>query len=410
MTLKNAIDIALKNNFDIQIARKNTDINRLNNSYGIAGGLPSINGTAGDNSSSSNIDQQLSSGSEIISKNAAGNTLTAGVTGGIVLFNGFKVVATKERLNNLQKQSELQLNLQIQNTMASVMVKYYDIIRQNIYLKILRSSLDVSKQKLDIVTERKNVGMANDADYLQAKIDANIAEQNVKVQELTIEQDKTDFLQLISAKDYNPIEINDSIIVDNNIKLDTIINYLKQNPQYLSAEQQIRINEQIVREVNSQRYPSVKLNTGYNYSRVKSNAGSMLLNQSYGPFAGFSLQIPIYNGNQYKTQKDVAINNVNIAKLQQENLLNSLFSDAIKSWQAYNINMQQLHSQLINYELSKKLVDVVLQRFQQNQATIIDIKTAQTSFENAGYLLVNLQYAAKSAEIELNRLIYRLGN
>ena len=49
-----------------------------------------------------------------------------------------------------------------------------------------------------------------------------------------------------------------------------------------------------------------------------------------------------------------------------------------------------------------------MQRFKSNLATILDVKAAQLSYENAGYLLVNLQYAAKSAEIELKRLIYRL--
>jgi outer membrane protein len=71
--------------------------------------------------------------------------------------------------------------------------------------------------------------------------------------------------------------------------------------------------------------------------------------------------------------------------------------------------LQQLNSQQTNYELSQKLVNIILQKFQLNQSTILDIKAAQSSFENAGYLLVNLQYAAKIAEIELKRLVYKLG-
>jgi outer membrane protein TolC len=58
--------------------------------------------------------------------------------------------------------------------------------------------------------------------------------------------------------------------------------------------------------------------------------------------------------------------------------------------------------------MSKKLVDVVMKNFQLNQSTILDVKAAQTSFEEAAYLLVNLQYAAKTAEIELKQLVYKL--
>jgi outer membrane protein TolC len=51
-----------------------------------------------------------------------------------------------------------------------------------------------------------------------------------------------------------------------------------------------------------------------------------------------------------------------------------------------------------------------MQRFQVNQATILDVKAAQSSYELTGYQLVNLKFAAKISEIELKRLMYQLGN
>jgi len=409
LTLKNAIDTALKNSFDIQIAKNNAEINKINNTLGVAGGLPSVSATAGDNSSVSYIDQKYYSGSETNKNNVTANNLSAGITANMVLFNGFKIIATKERLSCLQKQSELQLNQQVQNTIAALMVKYYDIIRQQNYLKIIQNSLDVSDKKLDIINEKNNVGMANSVDILQAQMDVNSAEQNFKLQQLIIDQDKADLLLLMNAKQYNPYIINDSIIVDKNIQLDSIINYLDHNPQYLSAEQQIKINEQIVKEISSQRYPSIKINTAYNFSHNQSDAGLTLFNQNYGPSAGVTLQIPIFNGNAYKIQHETATYEVNNSKLQKESLFRTLTTNAIKTYQSYTTTLQQLSSQQVNYELSKKLVDVVMHNFQVNQATILDVKAAQTSFENAGYLLVNLQYAAKAAEIELKQLIFRLG-
>jgi outer membrane protein len=136
----------------------------------------------------------------------------------------------------------------------------------------------------------------------------------------------------------------------------------------------------------------------------------LLINQNYGPYGGLSLQVPIYNGNAYKSQKEVALYNVSNAKLQQQNLLNSLTADAVKTYQSYSTNLQQLISQENSVELSGKLINVVMRRFQENQATILDVKAAQSSYENTGYQLVNLKYAAKIAEIELKRLMYQLGN
>ena len=207
-----------------------------------------LNGSAAGNKSVLNLKQKTSSGIDISKSNVNSSSYNAGLTASMVLFNGFKIIATKGRLNLLQRQSELELNLQIQTTMAVVMETYYDIIRQQSYLNIIKSLLDVSSKKLDIVKERYKVGMANDADLLAGQMDFNLANQNLKGQELIIEQDKTSLLQLMGVKQYFSISINDTILIDKTIRKDSIINYLENNPQYLSAEQQIRINEQIVKE------------------------------------------------------------------------------------------------------------------------------------------------------------------
>ena len=409
LTLTNAIDTALQNNFDIQIAKNTAEINKISNTFGVAGGLPSVNATAGDNNSVYNLKQKTSSGLDITKNDVKSSSLNASLNASIVLFNGFKIIATKRRLSILQNQSELQLNQQIQNTIAAVMVTYYDILRQQSYLNIIQSSLDVSSKKFDIIKERTNVGMANEADLLQAQMDLNMAEQNLKGQQLIIDQEKTNLLQLMGVKEFFPVIVHDTILIDNNIRKDSIINYLQNNQQYLSADQQVKITEQIVKELRSQRYPSIRVSTGYNFVYSSSSAGFNLFTQNYGPSVGATLQIPIFNGNIYKTQQEVASYNVRNAILQKESLLSSLIADALKTYQSYESTLQQLVSQQKSYDDAGRLVRIVITRFRLNQATILDVKAAQDSFEAAGYMFVNLQYAAKIAEIELKRLIYRLG-
>jgi outer membrane protein len=410
LSLKNAIDTTLLNSFDIRIAGNIFEISKINNTRGMAGGLPSLNANVTDNQSVNYVNQKLNSGTEIKKSGANQNNMTSNITASMLLFNGFKVIATKDRLNSIQKQSELQFNIQVQNSIAVVMAKYYDIIRQKEYYRIIQSSLEVSQQKLDIIAERKKVGMANDADYLQALMDVNTAQQVLKSQELVVEQTKTDLLQLMSKKNYYTYSVDDSITVDTSIQLNDVLAFLRQNPQYLSSEQQIKISEQVVKEASALRYPSLRLNTGYNFNRNQSEAGLTLLNQNYGPYAGVTMQIPIYNGNTYKIQKETAEFNLSNAKLQQENLLNNLTANAVKTYESYHTTLQQLESQKSTINFSRKLIAVVMQRFQVNQATILEIKAAQNSDELANYQLVNLKFAAKISEIELKRLMYQLAN
>ncbi|MEL4383179.1 hypothetical protein, partial [Shewanella algae] len=59
LTLPNAISIALKNSYDIQLAKDNLDIAAINNNIGIAGGLPTVNATASDNETVTSINQKF---------------------------------------------------------------------------------------------------------------------------------------------------------------------------------------------------------------------------------------------------------------------------------------------------------------------------------------------------------------
>ena len=407
-SLKSAIDTALKNNLDIRISKNMVAIAKTNNNYGMAGGLPYINANVGDNISYGNTNQGFSDGTENHVVENTSNALNAEVSANIVLFNGFKILATKKRLSLLQMQSETGLNSDIQELIANVMLKYFDIFRQQNYLKVLQSSYDVSRKKLDIVMEKKNVGMASNVLIMQAQADYNSSIQNINSQKLMINETIQDFLNLLNTKSKNNISLSDSLIIDRTLSLDSITNWLTRNPSYLSAEQQVNINEQVAKEVAAQRYPSLKLNTAYNFSRTDNNISYTQFNQFTGPSAGLTLQVPIFNSNIYRTQKRVANLNISNAKLQKENLFNSLANTATKKYLTYSTLLQQIESQQANTELARNLVDLVMTNFQNGQATILDVKAAQSSFESSAYQLINYMYEAKVAEIQLKQLIYQL--
>jgi len=164
----------------------------------------------------------------------------------------------------------------------------------------------------------------------------------------------------------------------------------------------------VVKETAALRYPSVRATTGYNFIRNKAAAGQLLLNQNYGPSVGVNVGIPIYNGTIIKRQQKVAQINVRNAQLDKQVLIRDYSSQVVKSYQSYTATLQQLQTEQQNYTLSNQLLELALERFKYKQATIIDVKNAQQSFEASGYRLVNLNYAAKSAEIELKRLANQL--
>ena len=409
LSLPEAVNIALKNSLDIQLAQNKIAADSIKNHIGIAGGLPLVTANINDNEQVTSVNQKLNTGASIQRNNAAANNFNSNITGSILLFNGGRVIATKKRLAQLQNQSREQLVSQVQNILSNVMIGYYDIVRQQNYIKTINLSIDASNRQLDIVKIRQSVGLANNADLYQAQIDLNTLQQAKLAQELVIVQAKTELLRLLTLKPDSAIAIEDTILVDKNVALQSVLDGLNKNTDIAAADYQIKINELIVKETSALRYPSIRATTGYNFSRNKAAAGQLLLNQNYGPTVGVSVGIPIYNGSVYRRQKQVAQIDVHNADLQKQVLLRDYSAQAVKQYQTYTNTINQLDSAVANYNLSAKLLELALFRFQLRQATFLEVKNAQQSFEESGFRLVNLNFAAKAAEIELKRLANSLG-
>jgi outer membrane protein len=410
ITLSQAVEIALKNNLDIQIAKNNITAASINNHIGVAGGLPTVTGTAATNEQLTGLNQELSNGTVTNRTSVASNNSNIGFTATMMLYNGGRVLATKKRLEELQHLSQDQLNISIQNVIADVMLKYYVVVQQQNFVATLQQSIVVSKQKLDLIEARRGAGLSNDAELFQAQLDLNSQNQALQSQNIIIEQAKDDLLRSLVMPPNTEIIIKDTILVDKALQWENIQVSLKNHPSLLSAETQIGINKIIEKEAEARRYPTVNLNTGYNYVRSQSAAGFTLLNQQYGPFLGVNVTVPIYAGTNNIRQIQVAKVNTENARLQKEVVLQNFKNTAAKAWESYIATLSLIEAEQQNYALAEKLLNVITQRFQLGQATIIDIKQAQQSFENSGYRLNNLSYNAKVAEITLKQLASQLGN
>ncbi len=410
LSLNKAIDLALKNSLDIQLVKNDVEANTILNDYNVAGGGPEVSGTVTEQEQVTSVNQKLSNGTSISRNNAAGNQLGVGVTGSILLYNGGRVIATKKRLAELEKQSGHRLTSQIQNIIAAVMTAYYDVVRQQDYIKTINRSIEASNQQLSIVKVRQSVGLANNADLFQAQIDLNALQQSKQQQLLVVSQSKTELLRLITLKADSSISIKDTIIVAKDLVLKSVLDDVPKNADVVAADDQIRINELIVKETNALRYPSVRGIAGYNFTRNNAGAGQVLLNQNYGPVVGLSVGIPIFNGGVYRKQAKVAQIDVRNAGLQKDILIRDFNANTVKQFEAYLSAIKQLETEKENYILSQKLLDLTLLRFDYRQATIVEVRNAQQSFEESGYRLVNLSYAAKAAEIELKRIANQLTN
>ena len=408
LTLSDAISIALKNNYQIQIEKNNLKISTINNNKGVAGALPFVSMNASDQESRVDVNQRLNSGTEISRSGAYANSLNANITGSITLYNGYKITATQQRLQALQQQSEQILNAQIQNTIAGVMLRYFTVIREQHYVSTIEKSIELVNKQLELVQSRKKLGLSNDAELFQSQIDLNTRTLELSTQQALVKQSQIELLNILDINPDSSMMITDSIFLNNDILLPEVLSSISKNPEITSLDNQIKINGLIEKEVASLRKPSLKLNTGYNLINNESTAGQLLLNRSYGPFVSMGVTVPIYNGSAYKRQQQTAAINTENAKLKKESSLNDQQAAATKTYQSYITSREQMKTQEQTLQLSKQLVDLTLKRYELNSATAVEVREAQKSYEDAAFRMINLVYLAKVAEIELLRLSYQL--
>jgi len=409
LSLNEAIQTALKNSYDIQLVENNLAIAKNNNNFGVAGGLPTITNTSTNNNTLTTINQTFPDASRNTSRNGVdGSTLNSAVNASMILFNGYRVQATKSRLESLQTQNKFLLESQLLNTISTVMQQYYNVVRQQAFLKTIEKSIEASQQRLDIVKTRQEIGVANQTDLLQSNIDLNALLQAKQNQLLIIDQVKADLLNTIVMPATTPVVINDSIEIDDKIILSVVEEKMKNHPLLQSAQQLINVNQFLEKETKSLTYPTLRASTGFNYNSNKSAAGFILLNESYGPFLGVNLSIPIYSGGANKRAIRNAAINTKTAKIQLQNTEQDLSTEIFKTYQSYKNSLKQTPIEIQNFEMSQSLLDLVMQKYQLGQATMVDVKQAQQSFETAGFRLVSLRFNAKIAEIELKRLSNQL--
>lgn len=409
LSLKEAVTIAIQNSYDIKLVENNLSIAQNNNNYGVAGGLPTVTANGTNNNTLTTINQTFPDASRNTTRSGVdGSTLNGGLTVTMILFNGYRIAATKDRLESIQKQTEAVLQTQMLNTSSTVMQQYYNVIRQVAFLKTIEKSIEASEQRVAIVKTRQEIGVANQADLLQSSLDLNALLQAKQNQLLVLDQVKADLFNSMVVPANSNYVFTDSIQVDQKMILSDVESKMKAHPLLQSAQQLINVNQFLEKETKALMYPTLRANTGFNYNSNKSAAGFILLNESYGPFLGFNLSIPIYAGTANKrAYKNAQINTVS-AKIQYDNTAQNLSTELFKTYQNYQNSLKQTPVEIENYKMSDALLALVMERFKLGEATIVDVKQAQQSFETAGFRLTSLQFSAKIAEIELKRLSNQL--
>lgn len=404
LTPEEAVSLAVSTNFDIVIAKNEAEIAKINNNKGAAGMLPKINVTTGDVFNLNNINQKFTSGTDVVKNWVPVNSFNASLNLNWTVFDGLKMFATKDRLQALQSIGEIQLKEQVQNTMAQVLNVYFEVVRQKQQLKALQESTKISEERVKLSQKKFEVGYSDKTPLLQAKVDLSSQQINILKQEALLFQSKAQLNQLLSRDASVEFDVIDTIQMNYTPSLQQIKDTaLTQHLSVLRAKKYIDIARLQHKEIKSQRMPLVNFNTGYGFTQNNSKAGFQIFNRTYGPTVGLNAVIPIYNGGTVK--KELAASAVNIAtqEIRVNQLKSELDAKIITAYRNFDYAQKMLKLNEENVAVAEENVKIALERYRLNQSNSVEVKQAQSSYEEALYNVIAARYSAKIAEIELRK-------
>ena len=403
---KDAVNLALQQNLEIQIAQSDLEIATINNNWGNAGKWPLITANVSNTEALSNINQKLSNGSSIVRNNVSNNNFNTNVAISWRVFNGLRVRSTKERFESIEKMGSIALQQQIDQVVFDVLNIYNNIIRLKKQLSATTAIIDLSKERLKIAETRFNVGSGAKTDMLQAKIDLNAQEVNLQNIYKQLDNTRASINTMLKRKPDDLFIAKDDQFIIPVINYANVVEKLeKQNYQLLLAEQE-KINILIDKKIiNSQRMPTATLSSVTNLTKTKAGAGFFLTNQTFGPNLGIGIGIPIFNGNINKTQLKVNGVQQKQQSLQTELLKSSLQRDLLIAFQEYQNANSVSKIEETNVKFAEENNMISTERFRKLQSNSIELRQAQLSLIEAQDRFINAQYRAQVAGYTLLYLI-----
>lgn len=409
LTPEEAVSVALTKNFDIVLAKQAADIAETYDTKANAGMVPVINLTTGDVFNLNNINQKFTTGQEVIKNWVPVNSFSAGVNMNWTVFDGLKMYATKERLEQLALLGDLQVKQQVQNTVAEVLQQYYEVVRQKQQIAALKVSLEISTERVQLAQAKFDVGYSDKTPLLQAKVDLSAQQVSLNKQETLLEQSKIMLNQLLGRDPLITFDVVDTIIIQYVPNVALIQDSISTNHYSIQqALKNIEILQLERKEINAQKLPKISLSSGYNFSQNNSKAGLQLFSRSYGPTVGVNASISLFNGGLVKNQLEISSINIASQQIELEQVKNNLSSTALMAYKEYENAMTALKLNEENVGVAKENVLVTMERLRLNQANTLEIKQAQSSYELAMYYVVLARYEAKIAEINLRKLLNNL--
>ena len=406
LSLLDAIAEGLENNYSILLARNSERVSSNNATTGNAGMLPSVtlNGTV--NNGIANSTTKFFGRDELQERYGASSTNWNGnVALDWTVFDGFAMFANYDRLKELEMMGRENLRASIQQTIASVMNVYFDIVSRQQELDATGHILRISRLRMHSANDRFLGGRVSKVDLLSAQVDYNADTASYIQQTEGLRKTKIQLNKLLAREITADFFATDSINIDQTLQYGRIHDLaLAENPDVVLSRMSVNVAAFSLKSIEGSRYPRVRLTS--NYTMVKTHSGTGQIEESHsGTFNyGATFSMPLFNGLNINRQIKNARLDKDAADIRYEQIQKEIESQVASAFSTYIVNSQLATFEAANLGLAAENLDISMDRYKLGAISAVELRDVQRSYISATNRLIVASYNAKIAETALKLL------
>jgi outer membrane protein len=388
LSAREAVFIALENNYQIQVSEKQVEISEKNNTWSEAGLYPTVSLNA---SFSNTVQDNTKNPFTFLKGIILSQSLNPSLSANWNIFSGFAVKISKQRLEQLDFQTKGNALMIVESTIQDVLKAYYTTQLQKERLNLFSSLMDFSRKRVKYYELREKYGKSSSLELLQFRNQYLTDSTNVLVQNISYTNAMRNLVFLMNAtdevQDIFP-ELTDDLAVPLNemdpakAKEEMLANSQNLKNQYLALElQKTNIDFQ-----RSFLYPTLSFQVGvtpsYSFLRNLKDNTEKINTEAISYYGNFNLRYTIFNNWKSKRAVEVAKIQEEITTLNTESMEKTLVKNLTNLIELFQARVQLVNISDENLVYATKAFELAQKKFETGGINSIDLASFQNTYQN----------------------------
>jgi outer membrane protein TolC len=389
LSAKEAVRIALENNFKVQIAEKQVEIAEKNNNWMEAGMFPTVTLNASfNNAIQDNTQNPFTFTPGIIFSQGITPSLSANWN----MFSGLSVFISRERLEQLQEQSKGNALAVIETTTQDVLKAYYTARLQKGRMELFNTLMDYSQKRMKYYEVKEKYAKTTSLEMLQFRNQYLTDSTNYLMQQISYENAMRNLMLLMNNSEEPDLttlpELTDDLeIAFPLIDFDQALSDMTSNNQNLKNQYiALELQKTATQYQKSFLYPTLTFQAGVSPSkswiREIQNDLFEAETQTLQYYGNFNLRYNLFNNWKAKRSYDVAKIQEEIAVLNTQSMEQTLKITLQNLMEMYKLRSKLVDISTENLNYATKAYELAQKRFELGTLSSIELATFQNNYQN----------------------------